>query len=322
VSRPATSRLKVNPQLGNRPSLEFRRVDELAVDPAYQRSILAGPSQTLIRKIAQFWDWGLCQPLTVAKRDDGRLYVVDGQHRLEAARLRGDIFDLPCVVTSYSNAGDEAAAFVALNQQRRPLSGLDLFKAALAAEDESAKAVMAALTDAGLGLAPHTNHTAWKPGMVSNIQGILECHRVGGDQVLRTSLGILAKAFEGQILQYAGTIFVGLWRLVAHEKRIEGGIDADRLAAVLGRHPQRHWVQEIRLEQVAADDPRPIAAMRIIQQAYTGRRIAPAPKTAPAAQSTLPPAMMMFCEQCDRRVSGAQVNRCTDRFCKAKAVAA
>jgi ParB-like chromosome segregation protein Spo0J len=69
-----------------------------------------------------FWDWSLCQPLAVAKRDDGGLMVVDGQHRLEAARLRGDIEDLPCVVTAYRNAGDEAAAFVALNQQRRPLA--------------------------------------------------------------------------------------------------------------------------------------------------------------------------------------------------------
>jgi hypothetical protein len=144
MSRPATSRLKVNPVLGMRPSLEFRRLAELRIDPSYQRTTEAGASQTLIRRIAMFWDWSLCQPLAVAKRDDGALMVVDGQHRLEAARLRGDIDDLPCVVTAYRNAGDEAAAFVALNQQRRPLSQIDLFKAALAAEDETACSAMPA----------------------------------------------------------------------------------------------------------------------------------------------------------------------------------
>jgi ParB-like chromosome segregation protein Spo0J len=52
--------------------------------------------------------------------------VVDGQHRLAAATLRGDIAHLPCVITSLMpTLGDEAAAFVALNQNRKPLQPLD-----------------------------------------------------------------------------------------------------------------------------------------------------------------------------------------------------
>ena len=47
-----------------------------------------------------------------------------------AARLRGDIPQLPAVVVQYASAADEAASFVHLNQQRRPLTRLDLFKAA------------------------------------------------------------------------------------------------------------------------------------------------------------------------------------------------
>jgi hypothetical protein len=103
MSRAATSRLKVNPQLGSPPSLEFRTLAELKVDDTYQRSLETDPSQRLIRRIAQFWDWGLCQPLAVARRQDGSLMVVDGQHRLAAATLRGDIAHLPCVITSYAN---------------------------------------------------------------------------------------------------------------------------------------------------------------------------------------------------------------------------
>jgi hypothetical protein len=104
MSRAATSRLKVNPQVGQRPTLEFRRLCDLKIDPSYQRSIEIGTSQTLIRRIAMFWDWSLCQPLAVARRADGALMVVDGQHRLAAARLRGDIYDLPCVITAYESA--------------------------------------------------------------------------------------------------------------------------------------------------------------------------------------------------------------------------
>jgi hypothetical protein len=104
MSRPATTKLKVNPPLGSLPVLQYCSPDQLLIDESYQRSLEAANSQTLIRRIAMHWDWGLCQPLFVARRADGSLYVVDGQHRLEAAKLRGDIWQLPCVVTSFESS--------------------------------------------------------------------------------------------------------------------------------------------------------------------------------------------------------------------------
>jgi hypothetical protein len=157
MSRPATSRLKVNPAIGTMPVLQYCTPEQLLIDDSYQRTLETGPSQTLVRRIAMFWDWSLCQPLIVARRNDGGHYVVDGQHRLAAAKLRGDIFQLPCVVASYASMADEAASFVALNQQRRPLGALDLFKAALAAGDTEAMSIMKAIIDAGLSLSNHMN---------------------------------------------------------------------------------------------------------------------------------------------------------------------
>lgn len=102
MARPATSRLKVNPPLGRMPVLQFCAPGELDIDPAYQRDVTNGSSLTLIRRLAQHWNWDLCQPLVVARRAGGGLFVIDGQHRLEAARLRGDIPQLPCVVVDYA----------------------------------------------------------------------------------------------------------------------------------------------------------------------------------------------------------------------------
>lgn len=176
-----TSRLKLNPPLGAMPALQYAPPSHLAVDRSYQRSLEASASQSLIRKIAQYWNWDLCQPLVVSRREGGSLFVIDGQHRLEAARLRGDIQQLPCVIVSYADVADEAASFVNLNQQRRALSKLDLFKAALASEDKEAREIVDAMTDAGLSIAPHSNHLFWKPGMVSNIGGIERAWRqLGG----------------------------------------------------------------------------------------------------------------------------------------------
>lgn len=207
MSRAATNRLKVNPPLGLRPSLENCRIGDLRIDPSYQRSTENGSSLTLIRKIAMYWDWALFQPLAVARRDDGSLFVIDGQHRLEAARLRRDLYDIPCVVTASACVADEAASFVAMNAQRRALGALDLFKAACAAGDSTTRDVMKLIEAAGLSLAPHQNFVSWKPGMVSNIGGILQAHKRFGAKITSMALAVLAEAFAGQVLRYGGTLF-------------------------------------------------------------------------------------------------------------------
>ena len=46
--------------------------------------------------------------------------------------MRRDIAQLPCVVGNYTSTADEAASFVHLNQKRKPLGKLDVFKAAVA----------------------------------------------------------------------------------------------------------------------------------------------------------------------------------------------
>lgn len=236
---------KVNAQRGLRPSLEFRPIGHLQIDPTYQRSIDTGQSHSLIKRIARDWDWGLCQPLNVAKREDGSLWVIDGQHRLAAARVRGDIYDLPCVVIATRSPDEEAAAFVALNQQRRPLSRIDLFRAALAADNEEARVIMRALSDAGLSVAATTNPDSWKPMQVVNIGGLEYCLHQHGESVLRAACAAGARAFAGQVLRYFGTIFPGIAAAVASLPKPHRADDLDLVAAVLGGGDQTDWRDDI-----------------------------------------------------------------------------
>lgn len=316
MSRAATSRLKINPQLGSPPTLEFRALAELQVDETYQRSLETEPSSRLIRRIAQFWDWGLCQPLAVARRSDGTLMVVDGQHRLAAAKMRNDIAHLPCVITSYANSGDEAAAFVALNQNRKPLSPLDLFKAALVAEDATALAVQRIMAAAGLRLAPHTNWQYWKPGMLANVNALQAALRKNGELALHVTLSSIARGFDGVVLQYAGTIFSGLLPLVVN--LTEAGRDpADLVAeigAALSRADQRTWVSRVRTQYAEGMVKWNEAGRIVFHRAYE-RRLLPdevQPNTPPTA----------WCSQCDQRVSTDKASRCASPFCSLKAKAA
>jgi hypothetical protein len=68
MARPATARLKCNPPLGTLPVLQYCAPGQLLIDEAYQRGLDMPASQALIRRIAVHWDWGLCQPLFVARR--------------------------------------------------------------------------------------------------------------------------------------------------------------------------------------------------------------------------------------------------------------
>jgi len=274
--------LKVNPPLGTLPVLQYCAPDQLQIDDAYQRSLEASGSQALVRRLAVHWDWGLCQPLFVARRDDGRLYVVDGQHRLAAAKLRGDIWQLPCVVTSFASAGDEAASFVALNQQRRPLTALDLFKAALAAGDNEAEAVLAAITAAGLTLANTTNNQVMRPASVMNIGGLLRCYRRnGGEGVLRAALAALAQAWPGEVLRYAGTIFPGLAAIASDELRLRSAAAEfiGPLATLAGARSQTEWRGIIKASVGESGGMAREASELVFRTAWRSRHLAEPPPT-------------------------------------------
>lgn len=323
MSRPATTRPKVNPPLGRMPVLQFIPPAELQIDRDYQRSLDTASSQSLIRKIAQYWNWDLCQVLVVARRKDGGLYVIDGQHRLEAARLRRDLGQLPCVVVESESPAEEAASFVHLNQQRRPLTKLDLFKAAVASEDPEACAILEALQDAGLSVAPHSNYTTWKPGMVSNIGGIEAAWRKQGPAATRRALKVMASAYKGKVLRYGGTIFPGIVAVCYEE--VEPG-RLERFANMVGSFEQEHWRAAI--AQVRVEDPNIKFAQASAKvfvdtwREHAGTPLfraveAPAPIAAETVTDfTPPPADKKWCEQCDRMQSLKDATLCKDRFCK------
>lgn len=322
MSRPATSRLKCNPPLGRMPVLQFVPPSELQIDASYQRSLEASTSQTLIRKIAQFWNWDLCQPLVVARRGGGELFVIDGQHRLEAARLRGDIAQMPCVVVEYASAADEAASFVHLNQQRRPLGKLDLFKAAVASEDPEACAILAALTDAELTVAPHSNYTAWKPGMVSNISGIESAWRSVGSKVTSRALVALRLGFQGQVLRYAGTIFPGIVAVCSDEmagRREFRGEHFERFYTFLGTRRQEEWRAEAMRARLDDADLTVASAMgHVLRRDWRKHLGAEAP---PELQFKACSDGKAWCDQCDMAVTEAQAAECRSRFCSLRKAA-
>lgn len=337
-----TDRLKLNPQLGRMPTLQFCRPAELHIDPAYQRDIDNGGSQALIRRIAQHWNWDLCQPLTVSRRvgealrqaqgerDSGeRLFVIDGQHRLAAARLRGDIDQLPCVIVAYADAAEEAASFVHLNQSRKALNALDLFKAALASGDSETTAIVAAMHEAGLSVAPHGNFISWKPGMVANVHGIRAAWRNAGPGITAAAMGVMARAWGAEPLRYAGTVWPGIVAIcedLADERRLTPDVLAE-VQRLVGARSQQDWrdaVAAMRVEKpgLRFDAASAMAFRRAWRQSAgvpgvgLGQARPEPVKVAPRDLAAVAATGSRWCEQCERRQFSRDVAACRSPFCK------
>ncbi len=251
------------PQRGTLPVLQYCTPDQLDVDPAYQRQ-LDGRSHQLVNRIAAGWDWNLFQPLVVARRPDGRLYVVDGQHRLAAARQRGDVQQLPCVIFASTEPAQEADVFVKLNQERRPLSPYALYNAALATGEPAVLALDEIMRSTGWRFAGGADSRALKPGQFNIVGRVRRWHARYGDRATRVLLDAMARAFRGQVLQQPGYFFVAIGAVVAERGE---KLSAHLLVDVLTR-TQDEWLADFRRRAAADNTGIELAAIATVRDAY------------------------------------------------------
>jgi len=249
---------------GMPPSIENRNPAELNLDDSYQRSTDNGASQALIKKIAKGWDWRMCLPLVVSKREDGSLWVIDGQHRLAAAKLRGDIQYLPCCVAIYGSVADEAAMFVAMNRTRKAMNRLDDFHAATASGDTEALEIAKLITDAGFTVSRRTGSQSWVPGEVAFTSAIAKVLRKHGAKVCADALKTMQEAFPDEVLNAGASMFTALTKLAITPPE---GFDPDRLFRALLRRNQREWASFLN-ETKGGGEERAFALHQVLLMAY------------------------------------------------------
>lgn len=103
------------------------RIDDLHIDPAYQRDL----SLDLVEKIAREYDPSATSAITVARRKNGDLYIVNGQHRSGGAKRAGEEYVVAEVFDGLSPA--EEAELRLKGNTRRTDRPLERFKAQVAA---------------------------------------------------------------------------------------------------------------------------------------------------------------------------------------------
>lgn len=236
--------------IGAPPTLEWVAVDLLQLDDSYQRTMGTSASKRILNGMRRLWNWRLCQPLVVSRREDGSMWVVDGQHRLTGARERGDIPHLPCVVLLGSSASEEADTFVALNDQRVTLSQYDIFHAAIVGGNADAIAVMKLLDDAGLKHARHGSTANWKPREIFCGPMLARSIKRFNEAIVRNALTALAEAYPDRVVTASSSLLRGLF-IVYRDYANKPDFDPDSFIAAMGECAPDCWLEEAREVRVA-----------------------------------------------------------------------
>jgi hypothetical protein len=132
---------------GRMRKLEVVRIDDLRVDHRYQREL----NQALVERILDGrgggYDLVAADVITVSKRENGELFIVNGQHRAAAAKISGETEMLAFV---YAGLSVEQEADLRLKSNtRRSDTSLERFWGQVAAGDEDAVGLKNLVEQAG-----------------------------------------------------------------------------------------------------------------------------------------------------------------------------
>jgi hypothetical protein len=328
------------PQVGIPPSLEQVPVTRLSVDPTYQRATDSEASRRIILGMVKQWNWTLCQPLVVARRTDGSLWVLDGQHRLAGAIERGDIPYVPCVISSSLDHTEEARTFVELNTRRQKLTQSQIFHGMLAAGDPDAKQVQLLLDETGWRVRRTTNTAIYGPGDLECAPMLTRMLAQRGEGTVRFALTVLRAAYPETAVRQSATFLKAVAELF---DQVDGtSLTARKIIDTIGAAPPHKWTaRAVALQESNRNLSLITAIARAMLAAAQGKPVPPAerPVTAvapPPAITALPiqaprrttytPDTRVFgtsgkgwCEQCEQLCSREAAAACVARHCKLRA---
>jgi hypothetical protein len=199
------------------------RISDVVNDTNYQRD----PDSTWLQKrVREGWNEAQAGVITVSSRG-GRLWCVDGQHRVALAQECGVSHVWAYVLEGLTQA-QEADLFTKFQKLRRSLKVWDLFKADTVAQKDEAMTVARVVHRTGFRISRETG-----PGYINAVGTLLRIYRWGGEETLADTLTVIKRlwtlddsmALRGQIIEGIA-LFLGSFQ---HQPQYSG----DRLDKVL-----------------------------------------------------------------------------------------
>jgi|KBSSwiS6_1023812.scaffolds.fasta_scaffold00901_6 hypothetical protein len=209
---------------------QFRavRLADLVTDGRFNRDV----SNTAVERILSAFDAQAFGTITVWERDDGALVIIDGQHRVEAARRRGiseTAKCIPAVVHRGLTLAEAAALFVESNATKL-VSAFDKYRALLTAGDPETTAIHAIVSFRDLTITRSVGD-----GSIGCVDAVRWAYRTGEPEgsVLALTLLAIQSAWGPASEAYRSAIVRGV-ALYFHEHR---DIEPTDLGDALARGP-------------------------------------------------------------------------------------
>lgn len=197
-------------------------VKSLRVDPTYQRPL----DNQRVRRMAKEFDLDALGTIEVSRRNDGQLFVIDGQHRISALFVIGFGEEkVPCLIHYGLSLEEEARIFRMRNTAVRPNS-FAMFRAELAEGGNEAVDIEQTVRRCGLEITQGANR-----GTIQAVSALRRVYRNTGGLVLERTLRLIISAWGTQSFNFQADLLVAL-ALV--QKRYGVELDRDRLIHQLG----------------------------------------------------------------------------------------
>lgn len=200
-------------------------LDNLSTD-VVQR--LEGVDRRRVEKYAYDFRTELLGSITVSERSDGRLIVLDGAHRVSAARLAGHSSPMQAEVFVNLDIASEAFLFAGRNSGKNP-SALSVFNARVLMGELEANEITTIASEhqwkIGIGS---------EPGVINAVAALESVYRSGGSvlpdgkhpDLLSRVLELLTAAWEWAAGSTDGAMLLAVAQLVG---RFGPGIDTKKL---------------------------------------------------------------------------------------------
>lgn len=227
VQTPTRGRLKADDS-----ATKWLPLSSLIVDPTVQRPLDEGRAE----RMADKFDLALLGVVEVSIRPNGAIHVVDGQHRVAAARIFGFSEELiECKVHQGLSIEQEAARFVGLNTFSSPRA-FDKFRVRVKALDPIALGVDSVLMQFGWRL-----QTGSTDGCFTAVQaaervfcGYGTADKDAGPRNLADALGVITEAWGRKPSAASGHLVAGLGLFFARHGAL---VDKPALVKRLAQYP-------------------------------------------------------------------------------------
>jgi ParB-like nuclease domain len=178
------------------PMLQWLKIADLVIDPAYQRPII-GRGRQNVDHIARAFSWSCFAPVVVSPVEGGKFAIIDGQHRTTSAAIVG--FDsVPCQIVIAAQQ-EQAAAFKAINGTTTPISQMAMHAAALVASETWAVQIAHVCACAQVGLLRYpVPADKQAPGQTMAVGAIARCLKRYGEATLIAALQCVTQTSNNQ----------------------------------------------------------------------------------------------------------------------------